>query len=117
MAISADHQAIGLNIQKLRTQHDMAQIDLAAELNVSKTTIVSIEHGESDFGIGKLISACELFDVSPSAILPARLKPENDLEQDIRKLAERLSGMTPYQRSQCLNLINAVIDMAENIAK
>ena len=115
--VSKDHQDIGLNIQKLRDQKDMAQIDLAVALGVSKTTIGAIEHGESDFGIGKLISVCDIFGVSPSEILPDRLKPESDLDQDMRKLAERMSGMTPYQRSQCLALMNATIDMANSFMK
>lgn len=116
-AISKDHQVIGLNIQKLRDQRGMAQIDLAAELGVSKNTVNSIEHGGSDFGISRLISVCDTFNVSPSEVLPDRLKPESNLDQDMQKLLERLSRLTPYQRSQCLNLMNAAIDMAINITK
>ncbi len=113
-AISNDHQTIGLNIQKLRDQQNMARVDLAAALGVSKNTVVSIENGESDFGISKLISACDTFDVAPSEILPDRMKPESDLDQDMRKLAERLSRLKPYQRSQCLTALYGMVDAFTN---
>ncbi len=116
-AISKDHQAIGLNIQKLRDQRGMAQVDLAAELDMNKNTVGGIERGEKDFRISTLISVCDALDASPSDILPDRLKPESSLDLDMQKLAARLSELNPYQRRQCLNAIFGMVDAFANVAK
>ena len=112
-----DHQEIGLNIARLRDQRGMAQVDLAEELGISKNSVGAIERGETDFRISTLISACDAFDVSPSEILPDRLKPESSLDRDMQKLADKLSGLTPYQRSQCLNAIFGIVDAFSNAVK
>ena len=116
-AISKDHQEIGLKIARLREQHGMAQIDLAEELEIGRNTLGHIERGERDFGVSSLISVCDAFDVSPSEVLPDRLKPESGLDVELQRLADRLSTLTPYQRSQCLKAIHSLTEAFCNISK
>ena len=114
-AISKDLQAVGLEISKLREQQGLSQIDLAADTGLNKNTIGAMERGESDFGISKLISVCEALQASPNDLLPDRLSKNDTLNSDMQKLQDRLSRMSPYQRAQCMAMINSVIDGVTNI--
>ena len=114
-AISKDHQAVGLEIAKLREQHGLSQIDLAADTGLNKNTIGAMERGESDFGISKLISVCEALQASPNDLLPDRLSRNDTLSADMQKLQDRLSSLSPYQRAQCMAMINAMLDGVTNI--
>ena len=109
-AISKDHQAVGLEISKLREQQGLSQIDLATDTGLNKNTIGAMERGESDFGISKLISVCEALQASPNDLLPDRLSRNDTLSSDMQKLQDRLSQLSPYQRAQCMTMINAMID-------
>lgn len=113
--VSKDHQAIGLEISKLRDAQGLSQIELATDIGVNKNTIGAMERGESDFGVSRLISVCEALHASPNDILPDRLSRNDTLSDDMLKLEEKLSRLTPYQRSQCLNMINGMIDGITNI--
>ena len=114
-AISKDHQVVGLEIAKLRERQGLSQIELAVDIGVNKNTVGAMERGESDFGIGKLISVCEALRASPNDLLPDRLSRTGTLNSDMHKLQKRLSGLTPYQRSQCIAMINAMLDGVINI--
>lgn len=114
-AISKDHQAVGLEISKLREQQGLSQIDLAADTGLNKNTIGAMERGESDFGISKLISVCETLQASPNDLLPDRLSRNDTLNSDMQKLQERLSQLSPYQRAQCMDMINAMLDGVTNM--
>ena len=85
--ISKDHQAVGLKISKLREKQGLSQIDLAADTGLNRNTIGVIEHGESDFGISKLISVCEALQASPNDILPDRLSRNGHLTVTSREFA------------------------------
>ena len=114
-AISKDHQAVGLEISKRREQQGLSQIDLATDIGVNKNTIGAMERGESDFGISKLISVCEALQASPNELLPYRLSRNDTLDSDMQKLQDRLSRLSPYQRAQCIAMINAMLDGVTNI--
>ncbi len=114
-AISKDHQTVGLAISRLREQQGLSQIELAVDIGVNKNTVGAMERGESDFGIGKLISVCEAMQASPNDLLPDRLSRTGTLDSDMQKLQKRLSGLTPYQRVQCMAMINAMLDGVVNI--
>ena len=114
-AISKDHQAVGLAISKLRERQGLSQIDLATDIGVNKNTVGAMERGESDFGISKLISVCEALQASPNDLFPDRLSRSATLDSDMQKLKDRLSGLSPYQRAQCVDMINAMLDGVINI--
>lgn len=114
-AISKDHQAIGLEISKLREQKGLSQIDLATDAGLNKNTVGAMERGESDFGISKLISVCEALQASPNDLLPDRLSRNDTLSSDMQKIQDRLSQMSPYQRAQCMAMINAMLDGVTNM--
>ena len=114
-AISKDHQAVGLEISKLREEQGLSQIDLAADIGVNKNTIGAMERGESDFGISRLISVCEALQASPNDLLPDRLSRGDTLSADMQKLQDRLAKLSPYQRSQCMVMINSMIDGVTNM--
>ena len=95
---------------QLREQQGLSQIDLATDIGVNKNTIGAMERGESDFGISKLISVCEALQASPNDLLPDRLRRNDTLSSDMQKLQDRLSRLSPYQRTQCMAMINSVID-------
>ncbi len=113
--ISKDHQAVGLEIAKLREQQGLSQIDLATDIGVSKNTIGTMERGESDFSIGKFISVCEALQASPNDLLPDRLSRNDTLSSDMQKLQDRLEKLSPYQRAQCMAMFSAVLDGVTNI--
>ena len=114
-AISKDHQAVGLEISKLREQQGLSQIDLATDTGLNKNTIGAMERGESDFGISKLISVCEALQASPNDLLPDRLSRNDTLSSDMQKLQDRLGKLSPYQRAQCMTMINAMLDGVTNM--
>ena len=114
-AISKDHQAVGLEISKLRERKGLSQIDLAVDIGVNKNTMGAMERGESDFGISRLISVCEALQASPNDLLPDRLSRGDTLSADMQKLQDRLSQMSPYQRAQCMTMINAMLDGVTNM--
>ena len=114
-ALSKDHQAVGLEISKLREKKGLSQIDLATDTGLNKNTIGAMERGESDFGISKLISVCEALQASPNDLLPDRLSRNDSLSSDMQKLQDRLSQMSPYQRAQCMTMINAMLDGVTNM--
>ena len=114
-AISKDHQAVGLEISKLREQQGLSQIDLATDIGLNKNTIGAMERGESDFGISKLISVCEALQITPNDIFPERLTRNDTLCSDMQKLQDRLSRLSPYQRAQSISMINAMLDGITNI--
>ena len=66
MAISSvDLQtAIGRRIAKLRKDHDMGQLELCGELDVSVKHLSECERGVSMFSLERLLDICEIFDVS-----------------------------------------------------
>ena len=114
-AISKDHQAVGLEISRLREQLGLSQIDLAVDIGVNKNTVGAMERGESDFGLSKLISVCEVLQASPNDLLPDRLSRSDKLDSDMQKLKDRLSSLSPYQCAQCMAMINAMLDGVINI--
>jgi len=114
-AISKDHQVVGLEIAKLRERQGLSQIELAVDIGVNKNTVGAMERGESDFGISKLISVCETLQASPNDLLPDRLSRADTLDSDMQKLKDRLCGLSPYQRTQCIAMINAMLDGVVNI--
>lgn len=66
MAISSiDLQtAIGKRIAKLRKEHNMGQLDLCGELDVSVKHLSECERGIAMFSLERLLDICEIFDVS-----------------------------------------------------
>ncbi len=74
-----------------------------------------MERGESDFGLSKLISVCEALRASPNDLLPDRLSRTDTLDSDMQKLKDRLCGLSPYQRTQCIAMFNAMLDGVINI--
>ena len=85
------------------------------DTGLNKNTIGAMERGESDFGISKLISVCEALQASPNDLLPDRLSRNDTLSSDMQKLQDRLSQLSPYQRAQCMTMINAILDGVTNI--
>ena len=116
-AISEDHRVIGLKIANLRSQCGMAQADLAEELGICRKAVGAMERGEVDFGISRLLSVCDALNVTPSEVLPNRLAKESRQTDEMRELEEKLSRMTPYQRSQCLSVILAMADAFVNVTQ
>lgn len=56
--------AIGRHIAKLRKDHDMGQLELCGELDVSVKHLSECERGISMFSLERLLDICEIFDVS-----------------------------------------------------
>ena len=113
-AIKEDLKDIGLKIAKLRGQRNWAQADLAAVLDISRNAVGAMERGEADFKISRLISICNEFHLSPSEILPDHLAENSSLPEDLEKLEEEMSWMTPDQRSHCMTAFFAIANAFRN---
>ena len=109
-AVSEDHRAIGFKIANLRSQRGLAQADLAEELGISRNAVGAMERGEADFGISRLISVCDALDAAPSEVFPTRLAEKNRLSDEMRALEEKLSQLSPHQRSRCMTAFSAMLD-------
>jgi len=114
-AISEDHRVIGLKIANQRSQRGLAQADLAEELGISRNAVGAIERGEVDFKISRLISVCDTLNVTPAEVFPKRLAEKSRLPDEMRELEEKLSRLSPRERSQCLNVIFAMADAFINV--
>ncbi|MFT6085503.1 MAG: putative transcriptional regulator [Glaciecola sp.] len=55
----------------LRAERDWTQADLAAELDVSRQTIIAIEKGKYDPSLSLAFKAAKLFDMQIEAIFQA----------------------------------------------
>ena len=116
-AISEDHRVIGLKIANQRSQRGLAQADLAEELGISRNAVGAMERGEADFGISRMISVCDALNVTPAEIFPNRLAEKSRLPDEMQELEEKMSQMTPYQRSLCMRAIIGVADAFKNITQ
>lgn len=63
---------IGKNIAALRKSQKMTQEELAEELNISIKHCSSVERGKSCLSLEKLISVCDIFDVSLDYLVGGR---------------------------------------------
>lgn len=63
---------IGKNIAALRKKQKMTQEELAEELNISIKHCSSVERGKSCLSLEKLISVCNIFDVSLDYLVGGR---------------------------------------------
>lgn len=87
----------GENIKKMRTAHNLSQVQLAAELSVSKQTISNWENNNILPSIDMLIKISHFFSVSTDYLL----------EQDDREYIE-VSGLTDVQLAHIRQIIHDI---------
>lgn len=115
-------EKIGINIQNERKRNQMSQKDLAAELNLTSSSVSNWEKGKSLPDIGNLIELCKIFNVSSDELLgikPVEYKnrptssnisthPETELEEDLIENFRKLNKENKYRS------ITNVIDLLES---
>lgn len=115
-------EKIGINIQNERKRNQMSQKDLAAELNLTSSSVSNWEKGKSLPDIGNLIELCKIFNVSSDELLgikPVGYKnrptssnisthPETELEEDLIENFRKLNKENKYRS------ITNVIDLLES---
>ncbi len=87
----------GENIKKMRATHNLSQVQLAAELSVSKQTISNWENNNILPSIDMLIKISHFFSVSTDYLL----------EQDDREYIE-VSGLTDVQLAHIRQIIHDI---------
>ena len=88
---------LGDVIKKLRTSHNLSQVQLAKSLNVSKQTVSNWENNNILPSIDMLIKLSDFFSVSTDYLL----------ELDSRKYIE-VSGLTDTQLSHIQQIIKDI---------
>lgn len=115
-------EKIGINIQNERKRNQMSQKDLAAELNLTSSSVSNWEKGKSLPDIENLIELCKIFNVSSDELLgikPVEFKnrptssnisihPETELEEDLIENFRKLNKENKYRS------ITNVIDLLES---
>lgn len=114
-------EKIGINIQNERKRNQMSQKELAAELNLTSSSVSNWEKGKSLPDIGNLIELCKIFNVSSDELLgikPVEFKnrpkssisthPETELEEDLIENFRKLNKENKYRS------ITNVIDLLES---
>lgn len=87
----------GDSIKKLRLSHNLSQVQLASELNVSKQTISNWENNNILPSIEMLIKISEFFSVTTDSLL----------ELDDRQYVE-VTGLTEIQLAHVQQIINDI---------
>jgi transcriptional regulator with XRE-family HTH domain len=57
-------QAIADRIKKQRTARGLSQVALASSLGISRTTLISVERGESGVTMGTLLKVMDFLDMT-----------------------------------------------------
>ena len=110
-AVVANLKDIGRRVAALRTERQLGQIDLAAEVGVSRSTIAGIESGNDRGGILTMIAIADYFKVPLDWLLARDVPPGGPLIGQFVDDADKLAwlafwdGLNDADRSSALRLL------------
>lgn len=79
------YNAVGNLIRKARERAGISQERLAAEINLTRTSITNIEKGRQKIMLHTLVEIARILNVEPSSLLPSQ---ESSLEKQLNSLPE-----------------------------
>ena len=86
------YQEVGQNIKKFRSERKMNQLSLASKINLSRTSLVNIEHGRQHPSLYLLFRIAHSLGVSLHDLIP------NSLSSGINTFISTSSEMTQEEQ-------------------
>lgn len=80
---------MGLKIREIRKLRELSQDDLAAAIELTRTSIVNIEKGRTQLTASNIHAICQYLNINPSDIFPdAKNSIDIMIASEIHKLKE-----------------------------
>ena len=110
VSVENDVRVVGQNIAVKRLYAGYSQEKFSEMIGISKTALGKIERGESAPRTDTLISACRELRVSPNEIMPGYLSQKDDIDPEMRKLAEKVRTLSVSDKQQFYTMMNVVLN-------
>jgi transcriptional regulator with XRE-family HTH domain len=92
------YAAVGQKISQIRQGKEITQEALAAEISVTRTSIVNIERGKQQILLHTLIRIAKALNVDPHELLPEQVPTEQSVLEVINTLVPDPKGRSWMER-------------------
>ncbi|MGI6563013.1 MAG: helix-turn-helix domain-containing protein [Clostridia bacterium] len=99
---------IAYNIRKFRETNKMTREQFCEKLNIDAAYWGTIERGERNINIQKVIEICKTYNIDTSSIIELDTVKEDNSE-NIKKVHDLIENCTNHQLSVIINILEVLI--------
>lgn len=99
---------IAYNIRKFREINKMTREEFCEKLNLDAAYWGTIERGERNINIQKVIEVCRAYNIDTNSIIELDIG-EEDNSENLRIIHDLLKGCTNHQLSVIINMLENLI--------
>lgn len=99
---------IAYNIRKFRETNKMTREQFCEKLNLDAAYWGTIERGERNINIQKVIEVCKAYNIDTNSIIELETK-EEDNSENIEKINDMIKDCTNHQLSVIINMLENLI--------